>query len=89
MLESEESVSEEDGFLTTTLTTTLTLSLHTLDKAEVGGDDSKYRVDYDQRCGRMLVAAEFIPEGSTILVDTPACTGPDNNTKPVCLGAVQ
>ena len=82
--ESEEvSLRDEDGFVTTSLTTQLTLSL----AAPSSGDhcNDKYEIQYQDRCGRMLVATQFIKQGDTILVDTPACTGPDNNSRPVCL----
>ena len=82
--ESEEVlVRREDGFVTTTLTTQLTLSLASPSSGDRGND--KYQIQYQDRCGRMLVATQFIKQGDTILVDTPACTGPDNNSRPVCL----
>ena len=82
--ESEEvSVSNEDGFVTTTLTTQLTLSLAPPSSTDHGND--KYQIQYQDRCGRMLVATQLIKQGDTILIDTPACIGPDNNSRPVCL----
>ena len=43
---------------------------------------AKYRVEHEPRCGRLLVATAHIAAGDTVLVDTPACLGPDNNTRP-------
>ena len=74
------SESESDGYLTTTVSTSLTLSLSQSKDA-----GPKYQIQYQERCGRLLVATENIAMGETILVDTPACIGPDNNLKPVCL----
>jgi len=74
-----ESVTEEDGYVVTTVTTSMTVSLNSPDTSD------KYQVQYEDRCGRMLVATKFISAGETIFTDEPACMGPDNNPRPVCL----
>ena len=66
------SIEAEAGYTTTTLSASLTLRL----------PPPKYRVEHEPRCGRLLVATAHIAAGDTVLVDTPACLGPDNNTRP-------
>ena len=91
-----ESVTEEDGYVVTTVTTSMTVSLNspdTSDKYQVSVvtkifDNNiriNFKVQYEDRCGRMLVATKFISAGETIFTDEPACMGPDNNPRPVCL----
>ena len=68
------SVSEREGFTTTTFSRTVKLSV-----------SRPYLVQYEERCGRLLVAGRDISAGEIILRDSPAALGPDNNPRPVCL----
>ena len=69
-------VSEMEGFTTTTFTSTVRLSV---------GRPRPYLVQYEERCGRLLVAGRDIKAGEIILRDPAAALGPDNNPRPVCL----
>jgi len=44
-----------------------------------------YSIIYEERCGRLLMAARDISAGEIIFTDTPGAVGPDNNPKPICL----
>ena len=94
---STEAEEFEDGYTTTTLSASLTLRVPPPAKYCVEHQPSqvphpstpaqpstpaKYRVEHEPRCGRLLVATAHIAAGDTVLVDTPACLGPDNNTRP-------
>ena len=83
------STEAEDGYTTTTLSASLTLRVPPPAKYRVEHSQvpqpstpAKYRVEHEPRCGRLLVATAHIAAGDTVLVDTPACLGPDNNTRP-------
>ena len=55
---------------------------------DVHNDDEKsapYNIIYEERCGRLLIAARDICAGEILFTDTPGAVGPDNNPKPVCL----
>ena len=49
------------------------------------GRSDNYNIHYEERCGRMLIAARDISAGDVVFVDTPAAVGPDNNPGPICL----
>ena len=56
----------------------------------VSGDESlvrepPYKILYEERCGRLLVAARDILAGEVLFTDSPGAVGPDTNPKPVCL----
>ena len=68
-------------FISTTLSTSLTLSLPQAPVRHV----TKYLVRYEERCGRLLVANTDIRAGEVVFTDIAAATGPDNNPRPVCL----
>ena len=44
-----------------------------------------YSILYEERCGRLLMAARDISAGEVIFTDIPGAVGPDNNPKPICL----
>jgi len=44
-----------------------------------------YTILYEERCGRLLMAARDISAGEIIFTDIPGAVGPDNNPKPICL----
>ena len=44
-----------------------------------------YKILYEERCGRQLVAARDILAGEVLFTDSPGAVGPDTNPKPVCL----
>ena len=44
-----------------------------------------YNIIFEERCGRLLIAARDISAGEILFTDTPGAVGPDNNTKPICL----
>ena len=48
-------------------------------------DTAAYRVQHEERCGRLLVAARDIVAGEVLFTDQPGAVGPDTNPKPVCL----
>ena len=68
-------MSEREGFLTTTYTESVVLTLAS----------RSWAVEYEERCGRLVVAARDIQAGEIILRDRAAALGPDNNPRPVCL----
>ena len=74
-------IDKNGDFITTTMSTSLTLSL----PSPARRLDTKYYVSYEERCGRLLVAATDIRAGETVFSDLAAATGPDNNPRPVCL----
>ena len=90
------SIEAEAGYTTTTLSASLTLRLpppkyrvehqpSQVPQPSTPAEPStpaKYRVEHQPRCGRLLVATAHIAAGDTVLVDTPACLGPDNNSRP-------
>ena len=44
-----------------------------------------YSILYEERCGRLLMAARDISAGEILFTDIPGAVGPDNNPKPICL----
>ena len=47
--------------------------------------EAPYKILYEERCGRLLVAARDILAGEVLFTDLPGAVGPDTNPKPVCL----
>ncbi|TRY75492.1 hypothetical protein TCAL_08645 [Tigriopus californicus] len=50
------------------------------------GTDVLYRIEKSDSVGRYMVASRDIFPGEVIFTDQPACVGPDNSSKPMCLG---
>jgi len=48
--------------------------------------DVLYTIKKSDYVGRYIVASRDIQPGETIFSDQPACIGPDNSSKPLCLG---
>ena len=76
--ETEVTVSERDGYQRTTFTGSVVLSL-------AGRPRRSWSVQYQERCGRLVVAGRDIKAGEIIMRDEAAALGPDNNPRPVCL----
>jgi len=49
-------------------------------------EDVLYTIKKSDYVGRYIVASRDIKPGETIFSDKPACIGPDNSSKPLCLG---
>ena len=44
-----------------------------------------YSIQYEERCGRMLIAERDISAGEVLFTDIPLSVGPDNDSQPICL----
>ena len=82
--ETELCVTEREGFTTTTFTGSAVLSLAG-NSSRSGRSGRSWYVQYEERCGRLVVAGRDIKAGEIILRDEAAGLGPDNNPRPVCL----
>ena len=67
------------------LNITFNTEMHCKNEPGTNNSDPPYKILFEERCGRLLVAARDIIAGEVLFTDTPGAVAPDTNPKPVCL----